>query len=142
MSTHATARTLETAPKRPSKALERTILALRIIAFLFFIAASLSKLTGAEYNVVVFEKVGFGQWFRYFTGVLELTGAVLLFVPGRAAWGGALLSCIMIGAFFADRFLIGGNGVPAIIAFIVVATVTWFRRSQLPFFSSASGAAG
>src|SRR6516165_4794512 len=35
---------------------------------------------------MVFEKVGLGQWFRYFTGVLELLGAALLLWPGTAAF--------------------------------------------------------
>ena len=115
----------------PSKARERTLWALQIAAALFFAAAAISKLAGAEYNVVVFEKVGLGQWFRYFTGIMELTGVALIVTPRLAALGGAWLSVIMVGAFIADRFAIGGNGLPALVALIVTATVAWLRWPAL-----------
>jgi len=116
----------------PSKARERTLWALQIIAALFFLVASASKFAGAEYNVQVFDKVGIGQWFRYFTAVMELTGAILIVVPRRAALGGLVLSVVMVGALFADLTLLGGTGIPALIALIITSTIVWFRRSTLP----------
>ena len=38
---------------------------------------------GKPEMVALFTAVGFGQWFRYVTGILELTGAVLIMVPRR-----------------------------------------------------------
>jgi len=114
-----------------SKARNRTLWALQVIAALFFLAAGLSKLAGVEYNVVVFEKVGFGQWFRYFTGVLEITGAILVLIPRVATLGGALLATVMVGAFIADVYRIGGNGIPALVALAVTATIAWMRRDSV-----------
>ena|SRR5688572_24679201 len=49
---------------------------------LVFVNASWAKLTGNQEMVALFTAVGFGPWFRYVTGILELTGAVLsLHVP-------------------------------------------------------------
>ena len=45
-----------------------------------------------------FQHIGLGQWFRYFTGALELLGAFLILAPSLAAFGALLLICIMIGA--------------------------------------------
>ena len=115
----------------PSKMRERMLWTLQIVAALFFAAAAISKLMGAEYNVVVFEKIGIGQWFRYFTAVMELIGVVLIVTPRLAALGGVWLSVIMAVAVVADRTLIGGNGVPALVALIVTATVAWFRWPTL-----------
>ena len=42
---------------------------------LVFVSASWAKLTGKPEMVALFTAVGFGQWFRYVTGILELTGA-------------------------------------------------------------------
>jgi len=115
-------------PVRPKSQLRNRVLwALQIVAALFFLAAGASKLAGVEYNVVVFEKVGFGQWFRYFTGVLEIAGALMLLRVRLAAVGAGLLSAVMVGALIADRVAIGGNGMPALVAFTVVAAIAWGR---------------
>jgi len=131
MSTSPTTGVPGTIATSPSKARERTLWTLQIVAALFFAAAAISKLMGAEYNVVVFEKIGIGQWFRYFTAVMELIGVVLIVTPRLAALGGVWLSVIMAVAVVADRTLIGGNGVPALVALIVTATVAWFRWPTL-----------
>jgi len=115
-----------------SKTRERTLWTLQIVAALFFLTASASKFAGAEYNIQVFDKVGLGQWFRYFTAVMELSGAILIVVPRRAALGALVLSVVMVGALYADLALIGGTGIPALVALVVTSTVLWFRRSTLP----------
>ena len=48
--------------------------------------------------VQVFPRIGLGQWFRYFTGSMEIAGG-LLYLPRRTcAIGSVLLSSTMIGA--------------------------------------------
>src|SRR5260370_6751647 len=41
---------------------------------LAFIGAGGGKLAGTAVMVGLFDKVGLGQWFRYFTGLLEVAG--------------------------------------------------------------------
>jgi hypothetical protein len=48
---------------------------------LVFVNASWAKLMGNPEMVALFTAVGVGQWLRYVTGILELTGAVLIMVP-------------------------------------------------------------
>jgi putative oxidoreductase len=112
---------------KPSKAINLTIWGVRILAAFAFLAAGGSKLAGAPDMVNMFEKVGFGQWFRYFTGSLEITGAVLLLVPRTAAIGGGLLAMVMIGAIGTHLFLIGGSPVPAVVLLVLAVTVVWNR---------------
>ena len=50
---------------------------------LVFVNASWAKLAGNAEMVALFSAVGAGQWFRYVTGILELTGAVPILVPKR-----------------------------------------------------------
>jgi UPF0716 family protein affecting phage T7 exclusion len=52
-----------------------------------FLAAGLAKLAGVPFMVELFEQIGLGQWFRVVTGVVEVTGAVALLVPGLASIG-------------------------------------------------------
>jgi len=48
---------------------------LRIFLALVFVAAGVDKFIGPMW-VRVFNDIGVGQWFRYFTGVVELLGEV------------------------------------------------------------------
>jgi putative oxidoreductase len=48
--------------------------------------------------VKMFDQIGLGQWFRYFTGVVELLGGALLLIPRTLFVGLALLECAMGGA--------------------------------------------
>ena len=106
--------------------------ALKVVAGLAFLAAGLAKLAGVDQMVLVFGEIGFGQWFRYVTGLIEVVGAVLLFVPGRAIYGAGLLVCTMIGAVLTHLFLIGGSAVPALILLIICAAIAWLHRDQMP----------
>jgi uncharacterized membrane protein YphA (DoxX/SURF4 family) len=112
---------------RHSKALNFTIWGVQILAALAFLAAGGSKLSGAPAMVEMFEKIGFGQWFRYVTGSLEVAGALLLLLPRTAAIGGWLLAAVMIGAIGTHLFLIGGNPVPAAVLLALAITVGWNR---------------
>ena len=110
-----------------SKALNLTNWGVQILTAFAFLAAGGSKLAGAPDMVNMFEKIGYGQWFRYLTGSLEITGAVLLLVPRAAAIGGGLLAAVMIGAIGTHLFLIGGNPIPAAVLFVLAVTVAWNR---------------
>jgi putative oxidoreductase len=65
---------------------------------LMFIAAGVAKLAGADMMVRQFEVIGLGQWFRPVAGTLEIIGGLSLFVPRAAAFGAALLACIILGS--------------------------------------------
>jgi len=57
--------------------------------------------------VRLFDQIGAGQWFRYFTGVVEVLGGVLVLIPWTAAAGLALLACTMLSAALILIFVIG-----------------------------------
>jgi putative oxidoreductase len=56
-----------------------------------FLLIAATKLIGTADTVEYFEAIGWGQWFRYLTGSLDLVGAVLLFVPRYTFYGAVLL---------------------------------------------------
>ena len=115
---------------KPSKALNLTIWGVQILTALAFLAAGGSKLSGAPAMVDMFEKIGFGQWFRYVTGSLEVIGALLLLTPRTAAIGGWLLAAIMIGAIGTHLFIIGASPVPAVVLLALAVTVGWNRSRR------------
>ena len=104
---------------------------LRILAGAAFIAAGGAKLAGAPMMVAVFDQVGLGQWFRLVTGLVEIIGAIALLVPATAALGGVLLAVTMVFAVATHLFIIGGSPVPAILLFVMTATVAWLHRNRM-----------
>jgi len=101
------------------------------LAGIAFLAAGGAKLAGVPMMVGIFEQIGFGQWFRVLTGVVEVAGALAILVPRTAAFGGLLLATTMVFGVLTHLFLIGGSPMPACLLLIVTATVAWLNRATL-----------
>jgi putative oxidoreductase len=112
---------------RPTKGLTIVLWILQILAAATFFLAGGLKLAGVEPMVAMFDKIGLSQWFRYLTGGLEGTGAILFLIPRTVVPGGALLVVTMVGAIATHLFILGGSPVPAIVLLVMVGTVTWYR---------------
>jgi uncharacterized membrane protein YphA (DoxX/SURF4 family) len=97
-----------------------------------FLGAGYAKLSGAPEMVQNFELLGFGQWFRYLTGGIEVAAALLLLVPRLAAVGALLLAGTMAGAVATHLLALPGSPVPALVLGALSAIVAWGRRAQLP----------
>ncbi len=54
---------------------------LQILSAAMFLFAGTHKLAGGEDMVQAFATIGIGQWFRYFTALLEIAGAITLLRP-------------------------------------------------------------
>ena len=106
----------------------RIVWGVRILLALAFGAAGIAKLAGAQQMIQVFDAIGFGQWFRYATGVVEVGGALLLLVPATGFLGGLLLAVTMIFGVATHLVLIGGNPAPAMVLALLSAFVTWRLR--------------
>lgn len=117
----------------PSKTKTRVIWGIRILLALAFGAAGVSKLAGVPQMVAIFHAIGFGQWFRYFTGVVEIAGAVMILVPRTAFFGGLWLGGTMLGAVATHLTLIGGSPVPAIVLGLLCALVVYQLRPARSF---------
>ena len=68
-----------------------------------FILISLTKFNAAPHSIWVqlFARIGFGQWFRVATGVIQLGGGILFLFPGTCRIGAAALGATMLGAVIA-----------------------------------------
>lgn len=76
--------------------------ALRIGLFGLFTLSATQKYIGDAQFISEFAKVGFGDWFRYVTAVLETIGAVAVLYPRTTTKGAYLLLLITLGAFIAQ----------------------------------------
>jgi putative oxidoreductase len=107
---------------------------------LAFLAAGGAKLAGVEMMVQTFDAIGLGQWFRYVTGAIEISGAILLWVPGLIGFGAGLLTATMTGAALAHFLILGPSAIPALVLGILSAYIAWTNREDIPVFGSAVGA--
>ena len=105
--------------------------ALKLVLAALFLFAGGAKLTGLPAMVEVFERVGFGQWFRYVTGLLEVGGAALLLWPTTTALGALVLTIVSIGAVAAQILVLHEDVIHAIVMAIVLGAIAWAHRDQL-----------
>ena len=77
----------------------------------------------------LFRQIGFGQWFRIFTGVVEIAGGVLVLIPWTATAGLALLAATMASATLIWAFILGqpANGIIT-GAFCLGLVLFWLNR--------------
>lgn len=108
---------------------------LRILLTLVFIGAGGAKLVGVDMMVTTFDQIGLGQGFRYLTGIIEVAGAALLWVPRRQIIGAALLGGTMVGAVLTHAFILGPSAMPAIILGLLCTAVLYLHRDQISEFS-------
>jgi uncharacterized membrane protein YphA (DoxX/SURF4 family) len=117
-----------TGESRSSKALNITFWILQGLLAAAFLVAGTTKLAGPQMQVDFFEKIGLGQGFRYFTGGLEVAGAILVLVPRTAVMGAVLLGMIMVGAVDIHLLIAGGSPVPSIVLLVMAVAVTWYHE--------------
>ena len=101
---------------------------LRVFVGLAFLAAGGSKLAGAPAMVAMFAKIGFGQWFRILTGLLEVTGAIGLFVPRFTVYAASMLALAMVGAIGFHLTRLGGNPVPPMVLLLLAILIVWLSK--------------
>jgi uncharacterized membrane protein YphA (DoxX/SURF4 family) len=104
---------------------------LQILAAGIFLFAGSLKLLGSAPMVTVFKTIGIGQWFRYVTGGIEVVSAVLLLIPGLAAFGAALMVCTMIGAVLTHLTIVHTSPAVPLVLLIGCAVILWGRREQI-----------
>jgi putative oxidoreductase len=112
--------------------LNLTLWVLRVFLALMFLYSGASKFNphGIFWREL-FANIGIGQWFRYFTGALEVICAVLLLIPRSSTIAAALLACTMAGAILTHLFILR-DGYAAIfpgLPLMILIAVVWRRRS-------------
>jgi putative oxidoreductase len=107
------------------------IWALRAALAALFLFAAVMKLTGQPIMVQEFDAVGLGQWFRYFTGALELAGGIAILIPSLSVLGALVVLLVDVGAFFAQAFVLHMDVVHTIVIAIVIGALLYLQRAQL-----------
>ena len=115
----------QTSTKR--RAIRGVIWVLQLASAAMFLFSGTLKLSGAPMMVQMFAALGLGQWFRYFTGALEVISAVLLLIPSLARFGALALAVTMVGAILTHMFVIGGSPAVPIALLAATTAIAWDR---------------
>ena len=116
----------------PAAPVRGRLTALRIpsgFAALLFIGVGGAKLAGAAAMVDLFAEVGLGQWFRYFTGLLEVAAGVGLLISRYAFYAAVVLAIVMTGAFITHVTVLGSSPAAPLVLFILTGIIAYLRRS-------------
>lgn len=106
---------------------------IRVAVAFVFISSGLEKFSigpGAEW-IRMFAKIGFGDWFRYLTGALEVLGGLLLVIPITTRIGAGLLVAVMAGAIFFHVFVLGDPFSSIINLGLIVGILVAARQRKL-----------
>lgn len=109
-----------------------------LVALFLLTAASLPKYFGHETAVEMFDEIGYGDWFRYFTATCELAGAIGLLVPRLAALAATCLIALLVGAI---GFLVFVLDDPQLVVtpIILVGLLAVVVRKRLPEIALPGG---
>ena len=104
-----------------------------LLALLFVVGSGFPKLVGEDYAVQIFTELGSGQWLRFVVGLLEVAGGVGLLVPRLVRPAAVGLTLLMVGALFAQLFLLTlGFWFTPLIVGVLTATVAWLQWESAP----------
>ncbi|MGW7055218.1 DoxX family protein [Streptomyces sp. NPDC054887] len=131
----ATTGTTAAAVTGASRAGRVALRVLRIVLALFFAVASAApKLVGHSSASDIFDRIGFGDWFMYAVGGLELAGAIALLIPALSGVAALALGALMVGAFVTQIAVFDGrNAATPLILLVLLLTVAWTRRDRMRF---------
>jgi putative oxidoreductase len=104
----------------------------RIALVMVFLFAGAVKFATHSVYVRIFATIGLGQWLRYFTGVIEIGGAVLLLIPRTAAVGFFVLACTMAGAVI--FWLVNYNPFAALVPGVLLLAIIGFGGGEVARF--------
>ena len=116
-------------PAAPVRGRLTTLWILSGFAALLFIGVGGAKLVGAAVMVELFAKIGLGQWFRYFTGLLEVAAGIGLLISRYAFYAAVLLAIVMAGAFIAHVVVLGNSPAAAAVLFVLTGIIAYLRKS-------------
>ncbi|WP_349362054.1 DoxX family protein [Streptomyces sp. H27-C3] len=100
-----------------------------VLALFFAVPSALPKLIAHPSAAESFDRIGFGDWFMYLMGGLELAGAIALVIPILSGVSALALSGLMVGAFITQITAFDGqNAATPLIVMALLLVIAWVRR--------------
>ncbi|MFF3688589.1 DoxX family protein [Streptomyces sp. NPDC002187] len=116
----------------PGRRTDLAVRALQIVLALFFAVASAApKLVAHSSATESFDRIGYGDWYMYLVGALELAGAIALVIPVLSGLSALALMGLMVGAFLTQVVVFDGQyAVTPVVFFVLLAVVARVRRRR------------
>ena len=118
--------------ERRARRLALAVWVLRVVLGAIFVYVGMVKIPGRLHPMWVrlFDTIGFGQWFRFFTAFVEVSGGLLLLVPSATPVSVFLLAGAMVGALLVHILIIGIGFQTLIVVLLLtgVVTIGWHER--------------
>jgi putative oxidoreductase len=116
----------------PGRVLNIVLWSLQILLAAFFIFAGTPKVLGDPTATEMFRMIGFGDWFQYFTGAVEIAGGIGLLIPRLSGLAAGGLAITMIGATVTNIFLIDmpSSAPMTVLLAAVLGFMAWGRRGK------------
>jgi uncharacterized membrane protein YphA (DoxX/SURF4 family) len=130
----ATAPTTSTAaPARPGRATNIGLWTLQVLAAAVFVFAAIPKITADPMAVAGFAMMGIGPAGMLTIGLLELAGAIAMFIPRLTGLAALCQVALMIGAVLTTLVYFGPSMVamPAAVLVVVAVIAHGRRRSTV-----------
>ena len=120
-------------PVRSSALAGAAIWVVRILLFAIFLFEGVDKFGSRPLWIRIFQEIGWGDWFRYFTGAVETAGAIAIVIPPLTPVAVLLLASAMIGALVTHALIVGIGPQSVIVAVLLglILLIGWrWRRSR------------
>lgn len=104
---------------------------LAVLLAVFFLMGAAGNILALGEIPADYARWGFPIWFRFVTGVVELTAAILLLWPSTR-FSGAAVGLLVMGAACATVIFHGevGRAIAPLVVFAVCAVVAWINRPK------------
>jgi len=123
-----------TIAERRARRIDAAVWILRVALASIFVIVGLVKIPGSIHPMWVrlFERIGFGQWFRYFTALVEIVGGMLMIVPSATMVSGLFLASTMVGALLVHISVIGVGVQTVVVGTLLsgISAVMWHHRGN------------
>ena len=123
--------TAHTRPRTTGRTGNGVLWTLQVLLAAVYAFSAYGKLTAEAQNVAGFAAMGLGDTGMYVIGVLELAGAIAMFVPALTGLAATCFVALMVGAVILTAAI--GGGVLVVIPLTVgllAAAVAWGRRDS------------
>lgn len=106
---------------------------LTVVLLIIFTFAGGVKLVSTPAMVQEFARIGLGQWFRYLTGILEVSGAIGLLIPRMRFWAALQIAIVMVGATITNIAVLHLPQLAGLTAVLLpmALALAWLRRPIL-----------